>query len=61
MKMSPTRRFIKGYALGGRVSLIKGQDSSGVLKSMIGCNCFIDVPAASQGLRKNECVDVVLI
>jgi len=61
LKKSPTRRFIKANALGGEVSMTLGNQSSGALKSMIGCNCFIDVPAGGDVLQIGDPVEIVLI
>jgi len=60
-KKSPTRRLIKAYIEGDKVSLTKGNHSSGALKSMIACNCFIDVPAGSGPLNSGDAVQVILL
>lgn len=59
-KKSPIRRFIKAYIEDGKVYLTKGNHSSGALKSMIGCNCFIDVNVDSK-LEIGQQVNIVLI
>lgn len=45
----------------GFVTLPEGSHSSGVLASMRGCNCLIDIPAGSSGLCEGTLVDVFLI
>lgn len=60
-KKSPNRRFVKAMATGGEVMITRGNQSSGVLKSMIGCNCFIDIPSGSEALEIGEKVEIVLI
>lgn len=60
-KKSPTRRFIKGSVADGVVMMTKGNQSSGVLKSMIGCNGFIDVKAGTGQLNKGDDVTVILL
>jgi molybdopterin molybdotransferase len=60
-KKSPTRRLIKAYIEGETVSLTRGNHSSGALKSMVGCNCLIDVPPGSDVLKVGDQVQVFLI
>lgn len=61
LKKSPTRRFIKASIGAGEVSIEAGNQSSGTLKSMVGCNCFIDVPAGGDVVKSGDLVQVVLI
>lgn len=61
LKKSPTRRFIKAYVEGNQVYMTRGNQSSGALKSMIGCNCFIDVEAGADVLKIGDSVKLVLI
>lgn len=57
-KESGTRRFIKAREEGGNVWLTQGNQSSGALKAMVGCNCFIDVKE-SEALTKGQNVSIV--
>lgn len=59
-KKSSTRRFIKAHVLGGEVSMTRGIQSSGVLKSMIGCNGFIDLEAG-ESINSGDYVNVILM
>lgn len=60
-KKSPTRRFIKAMVDGSSVMMTKGNQSSGVLKSMIGCNAFVDVAEGTGHLNKGDDVKVILL
>lgn len=59
-KKSPTRRMIKATMSNGQVELTKGCHSSGVLRSMIGCNCLIDVAAGSDALDIGDEVEIIM-
>lgn len=61
MKRSPNRRLLRAYYKGGQVYLTKGNQSSGALMSMVGCNCFVDIPAGSGKLLAGYDVDVLLL
>lgn len=58
-KKAYKRRFVRGLYADGQVTLPTKHQSS-VLSSMLGCNCFVDIPAGTMGLLKNSEVDVVL-
>ena len=45
-KTSPTRRFLRAFCKQGKVYPPEAQ-SNGQMRSMIGCNCLIDVPAGT--------------
>lgn len=60
LKRSPNRRFLRAYYEDGEVSLINNNHSSGVLSSMIGCNCMIDIEAGVEGLKAGDTVPVVV-
>lgn len=60
-KASPRRRFIRAVYEEGKVRLPEGLHSSGVLGSMIGCNCFIDIEAGNPGLMPGDRVKTVLL
>ncbi len=76
-KASPMRRFIRGRFDEGRVEIpvkragtqvgradgkeVSVLHSSGVLTSMAGCNCLVDIPAGSGALPVGERVEVWLL
>lgn len=60
-KSSGVRRFIRGRIEDGTVWLPEGGHSSGMLASMAGCNCLVDIPAGSHGLEPGTDVEVILM
>lgn len=60
-KESKRRRFIRGYYNEGIVKLPQGKHSSGILSSMIGCNCLIDISKGTLSLKKGDQVNVILL
>ena len=59
-KASRGRRFVRATIEGNKVRLPEGH-SSGMLASLIGCNCLIDIPAGSPPLEPGMSVQVVLM
>lgn len=59
-KGSPIRRFVRGKYEKGHVSLPEGH-SSGVLRSLVGCGCLVDIPAGSGPLAAGETVDILML
>lgn len=60
-KKSIGRRFIRAKIdYTGVYTKSKGH-SSGMLGSMIDCNCLIDIPAGNNGLKKGDLVNIVLL
>lgn len=59
-KTSPGRRFVRGRYEGGRVALPEGH-ASGVLSSLAGCNCMVDIPAGSGPLERGSRVNIFLL
>lgn len=55
-KGSPVRRFVRAVCEDGQVMLPEGKHISGVLRSMQGCNCLVDIPAGNRGLLKGDLV-----
>lgn len=53
-KPSRVRRFVRARYEGGKVFLPEGLHSSGVLSSMVGCNCLIDIPNGSEDVHKGD-------
>jgi len=60
-KVSLGRRFIRAIYREGDVYLPTGLHSSGVLSSMMGCNCMIDIPAGNAGLQIGDEVCVTML
>lgn len=61
-KFSPSRRFLRGTLENGRVSLpAVEKHSSGILSSMSGCNCLIEIPAGTPQMAAGETVKVFLL
>lgn len=59
-KESRTRRFVRAVCCDGKVT-IPHTHSSGMLASMKGCNCLIDIPAGTKGIDKGEKITVLLL
>lgn len=59
-KASGGRRFIRGRYEDGAVRLPEGH-SSGQLRSSVGCNCLVDIPARSPALEAGTQVRVILL
>lgn len=60
-KASHGRRFIRAIWNNGRVYMPGGLHSSGVLASLRGCNCMVDIQPGNKGLRPGDEVEVVLL
>ncbi|MDR2770556.1 MAG: molybdopterin molybdotransferase MoeA [Clostridiales Family XIII bacterium] len=58
-KKGGARRFVRGRFDGAAVHLPEGH-SNGQIRSLIGCNCLVDVPADSGGLKAGDRVSVLL-
>lgn len=59
-KPSPVRRFLRARCDGGTVSMPTAQ-SNGQMRSMIGCNCLVDIPAGSGVIRPGDRVRLHLL
>ncbi|MCI8513457.1 MAG: molybdopterin molybdotransferase MoeA [Lachnospiraceae bacterium] len=59
-KASHGRRFIRAIYREGRVYLPEGLHSSGVLASMRGCNCLVDIVPGTECLKPGDKVSVVM-
>lgn len=60
-KPSKVRRFVRAIYEDGVVRLPQGSHASGVLSSMRGCNCLIDIPGGSEAVSKGDEVTVCLL
>lgn len=59
-KASKNRRFLRGVYHRGIVSLT-GKNESGLLSTLVGCNCLIDIPAGSGAVEHGQTVQVLLL
>lgn len=57
-KDSRKRRFLRGKAEGKEVWL-PDQQANGQMRSMVGCNCLIDIPAGSGPVKAGDKVQVL--
>ncbi|MBE6995880.1 MAG: molybdopterin-guanine dinucleotide biosynthesis protein B [Ruminococcaceae bacterium] len=53
-KASPTRRFLRGVVDEAGLVHIPAAQANGQMRSMIGCNCLIDIPGGSGEIRPGE-------
>lgn len=60
-KSSPVRRLIRGVYCRGVVKIPESGHSSGMLASMKGCNCLVDIPGGSGALTDQATVAVRMI
>ena len=58
-KNTSSRRFLKGICMNGRVSMTKGNHSSGALSALVDCNCLIDIPEGNGELLSGAEVDIL--
>ena len=60
-KKSFVTRYVRAYYDGSNVQMGKGSNASGILSSMCGCNCLIEIPAGTERLDVGDEVEVVLL
>lgn len=61
LKESKGRRIVRGIYKNNKVYLPQGGHSSGMMASMLGCNCLIDIKPGTKQLLKGDEVDIILI
>ncbi len=61
LKKSPVTRYVRAYYENGYVKLPAGSNDSGILSTMIGCNCLIEIPAGTEKIDKGELVWIVML
>lgn len=61
LKESKGRRIVRGIYKNNKVYLPQGGHSSGMMLSMLGCNCLIDIKPGTKKLLKGDEVDIILI
>lgn len=60
-KRSKVTRYVRAYYENGNVRLTDGSNESGVMSTMRGCNCLVEIPAGNEGLNEGDAVEVVLM
>ena len=61
LKSSKGRRIVRGIYKNNKVYLPEGGHSPGIMSSMLGCNCLIDIKPGTKQLLKGDEVDIILI
>lgn len=61
LKYSKGRRIVRGIYKNNKVYLPQGGHSPGMMSSMLGCNCLIDIKPGTKQLLKGDEVDIILI
>ena len=57
-KKTGGRRFIRGMAADGKVSLCGAEKSVGVLHALAECNCLVEMPQTGQPVQVGDTVTV---
>ncbi|MCI6120400.1 gephyrin-like molybdotransferase Glp [Dorea sp. YH-dor228] len=60
-KKSSVTRYVRAHYNNGYVRIADGSNASGILSSMCGCNCMIEIPAGTERLNKGDRVWVVML
>lgn len=60
-KPAGARRFIRGYAENGRARIALGNQASGALSALCGCNCLIEIEREQPGARAGDKVWAYLL
>lgn len=61
-KASPSRRFLRGVWENGQVRIPEvKKHASGILSSMSGCNCLVDIPAGTESVEPGGRVRVIFL
>lgn len=61
LKESKGRRIVRGIYKNNKVYISQGGHSSGIMASMLGCNCLIDIKPGTKKILKGDEVDIILI
>lgn len=60
-KASPVTRYVRAIYEDGKVWTPKGSNASGILSSMCGCNCLIEIAAGTSEICEGDSVCVVML
>ena len=58
LKRSPSQRFLRAVCENGVVAMPTEQ-SNGQIRSMVGCNCLVDVPAGTAAVHTGDEVSII--
>lgn len=61
LKKSKGRRMVRGYYEDGQVRIPEKKHASGILSTMAGCNCLIDIEPGNNGLQAGDEVWIYLL
>ena len=59
-KGSKITRYVRALYEGGQVSIPKRGHASGIISTLTGCNCLIEIPAGEKGIDRGDSVCVIL-
>ena len=60
-KKSGVTRYVRAHYHEGVVRIADGSNDSGILSSMCGCNCLIEIPPGTERLNRGDRVLVVML
>lgn len=60
-KKSRVTRYVRAVYENGKVRIPNGSNASGILSTMCGCNCLIELPKGTPKLEKGDAVWVILL
>ena len=58
LKRSPSQRFLRAICENGVVAMPTEQ-SNGQIRSMVGCNCLVDVPAGTAAVHAGDEISII--
>lgn len=61
LKPSRVTRYVRAKYADGHVRIADGSNDSGILSTMCGCNCLIEIPAGTLKVERGETVCVVMM
>lgn len=60
-KKSRVTRYVRAHYAEGRVRIPDGSNASGILSTMCGCNCLIEIPAGTPEIAKGDELWAILL
>ena len=60
-KKSGVTRYVRAFYEDGQVTMTDGSNASGIMSTMCGCNCLLEIPAGTQSVQKGDPVWAVLL
>lgn len=58
LKRSPSRRFLRAFCENGVVTM-PSEQSNGQIRSMVGCNCLMDIAAGTEAVHAGDPVPIL--